>query len=152
MIKHGGSCSGAHLVERPPLRPRIGGFWIISERHIQLLLFCASPDKFVQKGHSSFEQSLYEKRYLNWTFTSIWNSQGHFLFAPLSKTMDPHANQQKLNVNEGMPEPVAEYNTHLLIVTCVTFKIHFYAAEITKCLHYRVTILSNINFNFLPEA
>lgn len=152
MIKHGGSCSGAHLVERPPLRPRIGGFWIISERHIQSLLFCASPDKFVQKGHSSFEQSLYEKRYLNWTFTSIWNSQGHFLFAPLSKTMDPHANQQKLNVNEGMPEPVAEYNTNLLIVTCVTFKIHFYAAEITKCLHYRVTILSNINFNFLPEA
>lgn len=152
MIKHAGYCGGAHLVERPPLRPRIGGSGIISERHIQSVLFCASPDKFVQKRHSSFEQSLYEKRYLNWTFTSIWNSQGHFLFAPLSKTMDPSANQQKLNVNEDVPEPAAEYNTNLLIVTCVTFKIHFYAAEIAKCLHYRVTILSNINFNFLPEA
>lgn len=66
--------------------------------------------------------------------------------------MDPSANQQKLNVNEDVPEPAAEYNANLLIVTCVTFKIHFYAAEIAKCLHYRVTILSNINFNFLPEA
>lgn len=58
-------------------------------------------------------------------------------------------NQQKLNVNENVPEPVAEYNTNLLIVTYVAFKDGpFYAPEITKCLHQIVTLLSKI---FLPS-
>lgn len=56
-------------------------------------------------------------------------------------------NHQKLNVNENVPEPVAEYNTNLLIVTYVAFKDGpFYAPEIIKCLHQIVTIFSNISF------
>lgn len=32
-------------------------------------------------------------------------------------------NQQKLNVNENVPLPVAEYKTNFFIVTCVTFNM-----------------------------
>lgn len=42
-------------------------------------------------------------------------------------------NQQKLNVNENVPEPVAEYNTNLLIVTNFTFKLaHFMLLRLPK--------------------